>query len=354
MAGPSTGGGTRARRAARQKAGGADTPTPSRTTPPRSPAVGRPDGREPGAPGAGAGTRADGTRADGTRADGTRADGTRADGTRADEAGRRRMLDPDTLAALEEQRAFLLRSLEDLEREHDAGDVDDRDYEALKDDYTARAAAVIRAIDDRHAGRAAARPPRSWGRILAGVALLVVLGLVAGVLVARSSGSRAPGDVATGGIAESSRDLILRAQQLTGQAQAALQEGDGQAAVEAYRGAIDAYDQALELQPANVEAMTYRGWLLHNLALQAAGTPAAAELDASALEWLTRAVDADPGYADARVFRALLYEDLGESSAALADVRAVDPSTVPVFMQSMVDGLRTRLEAAVGPTTSPG
>jgi tetratricopeptide (TPR) repeat protein len=160
--------------------------------------------------------------------------------------------------------------------------------------------------------------------------------------------------VATGGIAESSRDLILRAQQLTGQAQTALQEGDGQAAVESYQGAIDAYDEALELQPANVEAMTYRGWLLHNLALQAAGTPAAADLDASALEWLTRAVDTDPGYADARVFRALLYEDLGEPAAALADVRAVDPAAVPVFMQTMVEGLRTRLETGVDPTPEAG
>ncbi len=321
----STGGGTRARRAARQGSIAApptsapteaDAGTPARATPRPS----SPDDRA----------------------------------ASADDARRRRQLDPDTLAALEEQRAFLLRSLEDLEREHDAGDVDDDDYAALKDDYTARAAAVIRAIDGRRAGRSAARPPRSWGRVAATVAVVALLGIVAGVLVARSSGSRAPGDVATGGIDESSRDLILRAQQLTGQAQTALQEGDGQAAVEAYRGAIDAYDQALELQPANVEAMTYRGWLLHNLALQAAGTAAAADLDASALEWLTRAVDTDPTYADARVFRALLHEDLGQTDLALADVRAVDPTAVPPFMQSMVDGLRTRLEAAAGTTAPTG
>jgi tetratricopeptide (TPR) repeat protein len=310
MSAPSTGGGTRARRAARGEPAGAVTPRPT---------VDRSGDAGPG-----------------------------AITGRADEARRRRELDPDTLAALEEQRAFLLRSLEDLDREHDAGDVDDDDYEALKDDYTARAAAVIRAIDDRHAGRAAVRAPRSWGRILVGVAAVALLGLVAGILVARSSGSRAPGDVATGGIEESSRDLIRRAQQLTGEAQAALEQGDGQAAVEAYQGAIEAYDEALELQPTDVEAMTYRGWLLHNLALQAAGTAVAADLDASALEWLDRAVGTDPGYADARIFRALLYEGRGETTAALADVRAVDPGAVPAFMRSMVDGLRTRLEEGAG------
>ena len=37
-------------------------------------------------------------------------------------------LDPDALAVLEEQRSFLRRSLADLEREHDAGDLDDDDF----------------------------------------------------------------------------------------------------------------------------------------------------------------------------------------------------------------------------------
>ncbi|MGI8686678.1 MAG: tetratricopeptide repeat protein [Acidimicrobiales bacterium] len=48
--------------------------------------------------------------------------------------------------SLEEDRAYLLRSLADLEREHDAGDLDDADYLALKEDYTARAAQVLRAL----------------------------------------------------------------------------------------------------------------------------------------------------------------------------------------------------------------
>ncbi len=43
-------------------------------------------------------------------------------------SARRRELDPDALAALEEERDFLLRSLEDLEREYAAGDVDDSDF----------------------------------------------------------------------------------------------------------------------------------------------------------------------------------------------------------------------------------
>ena len=39
---------------------------------------------------------------------------------------------------MDEQLDFLLRSLEDLEREHAVGDLDEHDYAALRDDYTAR------------------------------------------------------------------------------------------------------------------------------------------------------------------------------------------------------------------------
>ena len=62
-------------------------------------------------------------------------------------------MNPDRLAELEEERRFLLRSLADLEREHEAGDVDRVDYRALKDGYTVRAAAVLR---DRGGPRGAA------------------------------------------------------------------------------------------------------------------------------------------------------------------------------------------------------
>ena len=45
--------------------------------------------------------------------------------------GRVTRVDLDVLAELEEERRFLLRSLADLEREHDAGDIDDVDYATL-------------------------------------------------------------------------------------------------------------------------------------------------------------------------------------------------------------------------------
>lgn len=77
-----------------------------------------------------------------------------------------RKLNPDRLAALEEERDFLLASLEDLENEHEVGDLDDADYRQLKDDYTVRTADALRAIDDHHAQLdAATSSPRRGARL---------------------------------------------------------------------------------------------------------------------------------------------------------------------------------------------
>ena len=49
---------------------------------------------------------------------------------------------------LEAEREFLLKSLDDLDSELLAGNIDPDNYRVLHDDYTARAAAVIKSIDD--------------------------------------------------------------------------------------------------------------------------------------------------------------------------------------------------------------
>lgn len=109
-------------------------------------------------------------------------------------------LDPDELAALEDQRDFLLRSLDDLEREHDAGDLDDADYEALRSDYTGRAAETLRAIEDQRSLFDDAKRDTSWGRRIAVFGGVAVFAVLAGFLVASALGARKSGDAASGGI----------------------------------------------------------------------------------------------------------------------------------------------------------
>ncbi len=262
----------------------------------------------------------------------------------ASASARRRELDPDALAALEEERDFLLRSLEDLEREHAAGDVDDSDFEELKDDYTARAAAVIRAIEDRTAAVKSLRPQRNWQRTALGLVLVGALAVGASWLVFRNAGTRAPGQGLTGDIRQDSSNLILQAQGLTGQAQASLQAGDSTKALKQFESAVQAYDKALEISPENVQAMTYRGWVLHTIALSSE-LSVAADLDRQALEYLDEAIAIDPLYSDARVFRAILERNAGEFGAAKADLDAIDMNAIPMYMIQMVNSLREDVAA---------
>ena len=102
---------------------------------------------------------------------------------------RPRRLDPDALAALEEERAFLLRSLDDLEQEYAVGDIDEADYETLKDDYTRRAAEVIRAVDEQRSAFKATKGVRSR-QALVWLVGLALLGGLSGFLISRSSGAR--------------------------------------------------------------------------------------------------------------------------------------------------------------------
>ncbi len=74
-------------------------------------------------------------------------------------------MNPDELARLEDERDHLLRSLDDLDAEHDAGDLTDEEYEGLRDEYTNRAAEVLKAIEGQRDAMVAARPPRSATRI---------------------------------------------------------------------------------------------------------------------------------------------------------------------------------------------
>lgn len=267
----------------------------------------------------------------------------------------RRALDPDRLAALEEERDFLLGSLDDLEREHDAGDLDEDDYLELKDDYTARAAAVLRAIEDRGTTMAAVRGPRRPGRTWLLAALVLVVAAVLGVAVAQASGRRAPGEAATGDTRQSTRDKLLEAQSFIGEANAALQEGRADQSVESFRAALSTYDEVLATSPENVEALTYRGWLFHQLAVLAAdgGGQTASDLDQKATADLDRAIAIDPGYPDAHIFRAILYRNAGDPRRALAELDQVAPEDIPPFMQQMVDGLRAGLTGSTAGTT-PG
>lgn len=244
------------------------------------------------------------------------------------------LVDPDRLAELEEQRDFLLRSLEDLEREHDAGDIDEDDYLELRDDYTRRAAEVLRAIEERRAAFADA-PGRSKTRWILALGGVVILAAVAGIILASALGFRSSGDSLTGDVRQTTRGLLFEAQDLLGR-------GERDAA-------IDVYDEVLEQDPSNAEALAYKGWL----------TVLNDDL-AGGEELLAAATAADPTYPDARVFHAIVLTRLGRFSEASSELAAFDALDPPPMMDQLVEsaGIRTDLLAVelveeYGPVGTP-
>lgn len=246
---------------------------------------------------------------------------------------RRRRLDPDALADLEEQRELLFRSLDDLEREHAAGELDDADYEVLRDETTRRAAEVVRAVET---GRVeiAERPGPNRVRLALGALVVVVVGLAAGLAVANASGTRQVGEFGSGEIRDLTDDRLQEATELA-------QSGDIQ-------GALERYDGVLADDPANVEALSERGLLLASLS-QAADLPGLLVSGRSSVE---QALAVDPGNPRALFYLGLIQRLAGEEDAAVAtleDALAADP---PPVLRATIEGFLSEQDAGPGPAGS--
>jgi tetratricopeptide (TPR) repeat protein len=229
-----------------------------------------------------------------------------------------------------DEREFLLRSIRDLDAEWAAGDIDEDDYRSLRDEYTARAAAVLRGepdpvevslepeVADAAVGRAG-RPSRRRNRTLMAVGGSLVVAGLAALLIASNVGHRSSGQTITGnsqvasgaaasgaaasgaaasGAAASGRDPRLdQAQQLFAKGKAV--------------DAIRLYDAVLRDDPRNAEALAYEGWMIRLAGLSDQG-----------LQKETAAETADPGYPDAHFFRGvILFEDKGDAADAVKELQ---------------------------------
>lgn len=242
----------------------------------------------------------------------------------------RRGKDLDQLAELEDERAFLLRSLDDLDREYEAGDVDESDYRALRDGYTARAAAVIREIEQ---GRAVIVPrqPIRWGRAAVITVGVVGFGVLAGVLVARSSGQ----DVPTAAEEATPQDKVAGLLSVARQLPPNLEK-------------IKAYDAVLAEDPQNVEALTYRGWTFRILSPSLPTADAQAQTMKLAFDGLNGAIAIDPAYPDAHCFLAVAtFRDLGDAPTAKAALDACIAADPPGEVLGLIENLKTDIDAAL-------
>lgn len=238
-------------------------------------------------------------------------------------------LAPEALAALEDQRDFLLCSLDDLEREHEAGDVDERDYFALKDDYTARAATVLRSIEAGHTLPRAERRRPVGRRALRLLAVLAFAGLT-GLLVAQASGRRDDGQFSSGDVRQSVTAKLNEAGQLSG-------EGDAD-------GAIALYDEVLVDQPTNAEALTYKGWALYTLVGD----------QEAALTSLLDAATANMAYPDVHAFLAVVFFRSGLVEQADRELDRLDALDPPPDIRQLTETLRAEIDAALATAATTG
>ncbi|WP_420452737.1 hypothetical protein [Ilumatobacter sp.] len=243
----------------------------------------------------------------------------------------------DHLAGLEEERRFLLRSLRDLDREHAAGDVDDADYETLRDGYTVRAAAVLREIED---GRRRLRPAaaRDWRRIaIVTVACLAVAGGI-GAVLAGAWGERSAGQEMTGATPGDETRTVLA------EARIAVNDFD---LVRANQLFVEADRRELERGNENAEARTYVGWTYALLA-RAEGAEPTDERYSIARLALDQAIEMDPTYADPHCFSAIVeYSFREDADAALGFVEECESRDPPADVSGLVTEFASEIRDAV-------
>jgi hypothetical protein len=239
----------------------------------------------------------------------------------------------DRLAELEEERQFLLRSLADLEREHDAGDVDGDDYQTLREGYTVRAASVLRALEEGRMARSSALPGR-WPRTFVAAAVVLAIAVGLGWFVARSSGQRLAGQELTG---LDPRDEI---QVLLAQARAISVDDPARAA--------EIYADVIERDPDHVEAITYHGWTTALTAVSTNDSEVAGDLLLEAVTQLTRATELDPAYPDPFCFLGIIeYRFLGDAEVARPNVERCLAGGPPADVRDLIEPLLAQIEADV-------
>ncbi len=232
--------------------------------------------------------------------------------------------DPDALASLESERDFLLRSIADLETEREAGNLDDDRYRALKDDYTARAAAVLRSIEESHEAAPPPAPVPRKRRLLTGGAVLAFV-IVAALALAASTGNRREGQTMTGNAQGAESDEVPVADRKAALERQIQEHPDDPAGHLVYArflietsdpnaggawpppDAVKAYLKAAQLDPKNPEANAYAGWTLFLATQNSEADPkTTAELVDRALVRLDAAVAANDSYPDGVFFRGMV------------------------------------------------
>lgn len=230
-----------------------------------------------------------------------------------------------------DERNFLLRSLRDLEGERAAGDIDDLDYDTLRDSYTVRAATAIKQLHVDELVNTIDRRSRLRRAMGITAAVLVIAGGISWFM-ASQLGQRLPGQSISGGIADSTSSLLSQARAINFSDPAQ---------------SVGLYSQVLKINPDNIEALTYRAWLIA-LVSRDAGDDLKILAFATATEGLGRAIEIDPLYPDAHCFLGIIrFRLAADAKGAKEELQICQDLNPPATVKGFVDSIVAEVDAAL-------
>lgn len=248
----------------------------------------------------------------------------------------------DELAGQDQNRSFILRSIDDLDRERAVGDLSEEDYHELRAKYDRRLDALDGIPDEREVVPTPRRH-KSLARQALPVAAVLSVAIGLGLFVARSAGLRLPSQTITGGN-DSPTQLLADARGALGTDRP---------------GALRRFRQVLEVQPDNVEARTYAAWITR---LDTKAAVDSGKTDAATARPIFVATDAEferaattqPDYADPRCFQSVLrFRDLNDAARAHEAYRGCLSANPNQTVAGLVSKLGPEIEQALAADPDP-
>jgi tetratricopeptide (TPR) repeat protein len=260
---------------------------------------------------------------------------------------------------LTDEHEFLRRSLDDADREHDAGDLSDEDHAVLVARDSTRLAEVeaeLAALDPeptaaeppQPAGVPERRPLPLWRRMgIAAACLLIAAGAV--ILVVHFVQARQPGQASSGSVSLSQAQLIE--QQLQ---QALALNNDGNT-----KEALELYDKVLSEDPSNPAALAYAGYLQWNVG-SSAHVATLVKIGRAEIE---TSVKDSPSYYQGHLFYGLVLENQDHNDAAAVtqfndfladDPPSAEPSQVAALVAGAYQGAGVPVPSAFSGGTATG
>jgi|TARA_B100001094_G_scaffold108670_2_gene104619 Flp pilus assembly protein TadD len=218
------------------------------------------------------------------------------------------------------EKIFLLKSLDDLDEELANGDISQKDYLQLTQNYKRRLVRLSKREQNANKESKLQNGKKTWVTII----FLIALASISGLAIANSSGERSNSESLTGSLRESTISKLQQAQQLLGDSAS-------------WSAAISLYDEVLEEQPSNVEAITYRAWLNYRQGN---------EIQPLIEEWNEVRI-LNPNFADAIVFLTIALADELRFPEALTQLQELQKIDVGLQLESVIEsqGLYGRVYA---------